>query len=110
MVEAAKQRDVDRVARIDRLFHERLWNLTEHDLLIDLASQLRGKINGFLRATTLALAQDELERHAASHHELLDVIASGDADAAQQEMVAHIEIAADRIRHSLAQELVTQGD
>jgi len=102
MLQAAQHHRVQRLLDLDRRFHELLWSLSEHELLIDLASQLRGKINHFLRAATLALEPGALEQHALSHYKLVEAIASGDSEAAKRAMAEHIHIAAERVSRSLA--------
>jgi DNA-binding GntR family transcriptional regulator len=98
MVDAATRGDSRRIFDLDRRFHERLWKLADHVLLMDLASQLRSRINAFLRAANAALESDALRAHARTHEELVDAMASGDPDAARAAMTSHIEIAADRVR------------
>src|SRR5690606_39701565 len=48
--------------------------------------------SAFLRAATAALEPEALERHAASHDELLDAIVGGDAETGCAEMTRHIEL------------------
>ena len=47
---------------------------------------MRSRTSHFYRAAAASLAPDELRRHAYSHQELLDVIASGDVRAAERAM------------------------
>ncbi|WP_131735453.1 GntR family transcriptional regulator [Actinomadura roseirufa] len=93
--------DFQQVLRIDQRFHERLWEMADHDLVGELVTQLRSRIGAFLRAATAALRPEELERHAATHDVLLDAILATDPAVAQAEMARHIEVAAGRIRASL---------
>jgi len=102
MLAAARRHDVKRVVELDSSFHELLWRCSEHPLLVDLVSQLRGRISGFVRAATLALEPEALEQHARTHEELLDAITSGKPDRARAAMSTHIAVAADRIHRSLA--------
>jgi DNA-binding GntR family transcriptional regulator len=97
MVAAARRGDVVAVSDIDRRFHQRLWRIADHSILLEISAGLRGRISRFLQAATEALPPDELVRHAESHRELLQVIASGDPDAAAAAMRSHIEAAAARI-------------
>lgn len=97
MVAAAERGDVAAVCDIDRRFHQRLWRIADHSILLEVAAGLRGRINRFLHAATQALPPDELVRHAVGHGDLLDVIASGDRDRAEAAMRDHIETAAARI-------------
>jgi DNA-binding GntR family transcriptional regulator len=102
MVQAARRGDGARMFELDRRFHERLWLLSDHRLLLELVALLRGRINGFLRAANAALEPAELRRHALTHGELVDAIAGGDPEAAQAAMAEHIAIAAERIKAALA--------
>jgi DNA-binding GntR family transcriptional regulator len=97
MMQAADQRDLVRVHELDQLFHEQLWQLADHALLAEMAAQMRSRINHVIRAAAATLGRDELRRHAERHQVLLDVIASGDVGAAQQEMESHILRATQRI-------------
>jgi DNA-binding GntR family transcriptional regulator len=101
MVTAARRGDVRAVFDIDGRLHERLWRLSEHGVLIELVSQLRGRIHGFLRAAIVALEPEDLEQHAILHGVLLDALASGDPERAQRVMASHIEMAASRISAGL---------
>lgn len=98
MVAAANRGATSRVLELDRQFHEVLWELAGHRLLIELATQLRGRIDGFLLAANEALAPEDKVAHALSHLVLLDAIASGDPDDARDAMSEHIGIAARRIK------------
>ncbi len=104
MIAAAEAGDVDRMFSLDRRFHEILWEVSNHKLLLSIASQLRGRINGFLLAANAALASEELVAHAMSHNDLISALASGDAERASVAMAAHIEIAADRIDMAQAED------
>jgi DNA-binding GntR family transcriptional regulator len=97
MTLAADQRDLVGVHELDQQFHQRLWELTDNTLLVELAAQMRSRTSHFYRAAAAALAPDELRMHAHSHQELLDVIASGDQRAAERAMQRHVEDAAQRI-------------
>ena len=97
MVDAADEQDLVRMHELDQQFHQRLWELTDHALLVDLAAQLRSRMSHFFRAAAASLEPDEVRRHADSHQHLLDVIASGDVRAAERAMKKHVEQAAQRI-------------
>jgi DNA-binding GntR family transcriptional regulator len=97
MIHAAEQHDLAQVHELDQEFHEYLWRLTDHALLVEVAGQLRGRVSHFLRAAAASLGPDGLRRHAETHQELLHVIASGDRRAAEEAMEGHIHAAAKRI-------------
>jgi DNA-binding GntR family transcriptional regulator len=98
MRSAADHRDLVRVHELDQRFHQRLWELSDHALLVDVAAQMRGRMNHFFRAAVASLGPDEVRQHAESHQELLDVIASGNVRSAERAMQRHVEAAAKRIR------------
>jgi DNA-binding GntR family transcriptional regulator len=97
MAAAARKGDAAGVLELDHRFHERLCRQADHSILLELVSHMRGRINGFLRATIQTLTPDELVAHAVKHRTLAQVIAAGDPDAAADAMRAHIQAAADRI-------------
>jgi DNA-binding GntR family transcriptional regulator len=97
MRSAADRHDLVRVHELDQRFHQRLWELTDHAVLVDVAAQMRGRMNHFFRAAAASLGPDEVRQHAESHQELLDVIASGNLRAAERAMQRHVEAAAKRI-------------
>ncbi|WP_041729998.1 GntR family transcriptional regulator [Conexibacter woesei] len=100
MEAAADRGDTSRLSDLDVRFHEQLWALTDHEILVDLVSQLRGRISGFLRAATNALEPEALRAHAASHGELIDAIASGKSGKARRAMAKHVEDAAKRLQEN----------
>jgi DNA-binding GntR family transcriptional regulator len=97
MTVAADGHDLLALHELDQQFHQRLWELTDNSLLVELSAQMRSRTSHFYLAAAAALAPDELRTHARSHQELLDVIASGDQDAAELAMQRHVENAARRI-------------
>lgn len=98
MIEATQRGDAARMFALDRRFHEQLWELADHQLLMTITAQLRSRINGFLLAANSALEPQARLAHAHSHAELLDAIASGDPDRARSAMSDHITAGADRIK------------
>jgi DNA-binding GntR family transcriptional regulator len=100
MVAAAERGDVLALYDLDGRFHETLWGLAEHSLLVELASQMRGRISGFLLAATSALDPRELVSHAQSHVALVELLEAGDVAAARRGMTRHIEVARARIARS----------
>lgn len=97
MVEATERGDTALMFELDRRFHEQLWELADHRLLMNITAALRSRINGFLRAANAALEPSAQVAHAHSHAELLDAIASGDPDIARATMAEHIAAGAARI-------------
>jgi len=101
MLRAAADGDVDLLVTLDQRFHERLWELADHELLNELAAQVRGRIVAFLRAAARALPPEGLREHARTHTALVAAIADGTPAMAQREMARHIQVAADRVRPTL---------
>ena len=101
MVTAADRGDAQRVIELDQRFHERLWELADHELLNELAAQVRGRIVAFLRAAASSLPPEGLREHARTHTALVAAIADGTPARAQREMARHIQVAADRVRPTL---------
>ena len=97
MRSAADRHDLVRVHELDQQFHQRLWELTDHALLVEVAAQMRSRMNYFFRAAAASLGPAEVRQHAESHAELLEVIASGDLRAAERAMQRHVEAATKRI-------------
>lgn len=97
MVAAAEKEQVESMFALDSRFHETVWELADNRTLLTTVSQLRSRINGFLRAANGSLAADELVAHARSHEALIDALASGDPARAEAAMADHVEIAAHRI-------------
>ncbi len=94
---AAGRNDNGELSRLDLGYHERLYALADSPNLQDVVTQLRARIDGFLRAANAALEPAALTGHAASHGDLLDAIASGDPVRARSAMAAHVTDARDRI-------------
>ena len=65
MTSAAERGSTKTVCELDVRFHETLWQLADHELLLEVAAGLRGRIERFLRAANAALAPEELRQHAA---------------------------------------------
>jgi DNA-binding GntR family transcriptional regulator len=102
MIDAARKGDVEKVLNLDRSLHEDLWKLADHEMLFELAAQLRGRISAFLRAATAMLSGPDLERHALTHVELIDVLVKGDPESAKAAMQAHIEDGFARVLGSMS--------
>jgi DNA-binding GntR family transcriptional regulator len=97
MTSAAERGSTKTVCELDVRFHETLWQLADHALLLEVAAGLRGRIESFLRAANAALAPEELRQHALSHVELVELLASRDEAAVAAAMRRHIEMGAQRV-------------
>jgi DNA-binding GntR family transcriptional regulator len=97
MTAAAERGSSKTVGELDVNFHETLWQLADHELLLEVAAGLRGRIERFLRAANAALAPDQLREHARAHAELVELLAAGDGAAVAVAMRRHIELGAERV-------------
>jgi DNA-binding GntR family transcriptional regulator len=97
MREAALQRDLQQVGALDYRFHLTLWQIAEHQLLLEVISGLRSRINRFLYEANDALTMAELDMHISDHDKLIDIVKSGDLAATQAAFVRHVSGAKDRI-------------
>lgn len=97
MRRAANRGDADAMFGYDRQFHDALWQLSEHHLLVEVTARLRGRLTGFLRAANRMLPAEQLSEHAEAHAEIIHALASGDPAALKPVIADHIETAAVRI-------------
>jgi DNA-binding GntR family transcriptional regulator len=100
MGSAAERGSAKTVCELDVQFHETLWELADHELLLEVAAGLRGRIERFLRTANATLDPDQLRQHALDHADLVDLLAAGDEEAVAAAMRHHIEQAAERIAAS----------
>src|SRR5690606_2274800 len=87
---AAAARDMREVYELDYEFHHTLWEIAEHDLLLEVISSLRARLSRFLYEANGALPDTELDHHIDSHDYLIDVLKKGDLVQAQEEMTRHV--------------------
>jgi DNA-binding GntR family transcriptional regulator len=97
MQQAASREDHHRVFELDTQFHHTLWQIADHDILLEVVSGLRSRIIRFLYEATVALPPSELEVHVAGHRELIETLKSGDVTVAKHAITEHILGAKDRI-------------
>lgn len=94
---AAASQDMRQVYELDYEFHRTLWEIAEHDLLLEVISSLRARISRFLYEANGALSATELDMHIDSHDQLIDILKSGDLARAREEMTRHVLGAKHRI-------------
>lgn len=97
MQAAAALPDIQQMYAQDLLFHQTLWILADHAILLETASNLRSRINHFLFEAARILPAEELSRHTGGHHEIIELIAAGDVAQAKASMRGHITVATSRI-------------
>jgi len=88
IVTSAERGDLEAYLGADSAFHTALSALTDNERLVDLVAELRRQT----RMVGLAdlRTSEELLRSAAEHQDLLDLLALGDGEAAEEFMVHHI--------------------
>lgn len=90
MEQAAEAGDKLQVSQLDTKFHETLWDLANHHLLLELVSELRVRIIRFLAEANTTLSPSELTAHAQTHQSVLDALSSGNIEAAKTRITEHI--------------------
>ena len=98
MRSAAGRHDRAELCRADEHFHAALWRHADHELLLELTAQLRGRVAAFLRVATEGLSDDELHGHVESHDRLVRSLVEGDRRIIGQAISGHVDAAATRIR------------
>ena len=97
MWRAASQEDRHRVFELDTQFHQTLWQIANHSILLEVVSGLRSRISRFLYEATNALPPSELEVHVGGHDELIDAFKGADVVSTKDAITHHILVAQDRI-------------
>lgn len=92
MVYAAKQGDLDRVIQLDMNFHQRIWEITDNELLQQILNSLISKIQVYLAVQT-SLYED-LATGIADHEDILECLKNKDGEAAANIIRQHLEKAA----------------
>lgn len=94
---AATHGDRHQLHECDYYFHNTLWNVANHSLLLEVVSGLRSRINRFLFEASELLPLAEVDTHIDAHDALIDVIKAGNVANAQAVMTAHVLSAKTRI-------------
>jgi DNA-binding GntR family transcriptional regulator len=94
---AAARNDMQGLFEQDYLFHNTLWEIADHSLLLEVVSGLRARINRFLGEATALLPASQLDMHIDSHDDMIDIIKNGDIDKAKAEITNHVLGAKTRI-------------
>ena len=97
MRRAAAENDMQRLFEQDYLFHNALWEIADHSLLLEVVSGLRARINRFLGEATAVLPASQRDMHIDSHDYLIDIIKNGDLVRARTEITNHVMGAKTRI-------------
>jgi len=88
IVTGARSGDLAGYLRADTAFHGELLALLGNRHLVQVVGQLRSQTR--LVGLAGSIGSPQLERSAVDHHELLDLVVSGDAVAAERFMAGHV--------------------
>ncbi|MEZ4861071.1 MAG: GntR family transcriptional regulator [Caldilineaceae bacterium] len=94
---AAKNEDIQQLQECDYHFHNTLWEIASHSMLLEVVSGLRSRINRFLHEATSLLPPTEVDTHIESHVHLIYTLRQGNVLLAQAEMTRHVLAATARI-------------
>ena len=97
MRKAAEANDIQALFEQDYLFHNVLWEIADHSLLLEVVSGLRARINRFLGEATAVLPASQRHMHIDSHDHLINIILKGDVGEAKTEITNHVLGAKTRI-------------
>ena len=95
--EAAMNQERHRMSELDAQFHNLMWEIADHNILLEVVSSLRKRVTRLLYETISLMPTERLFEAVTSHETLIGVIKSGDVAEAKAEMSRHIEGARDRI-------------
>ncbi len=88
MIEAGKNREADRMIRLDTEFHSTIMRISGNKLLYQLLQTLRF---GYWTIVTTRISSYNLEELATRHGELLEALETHDPEKASRAMQRHIE-------------------
>lgn len=97
MSDAAAREDVTALFELDRNFHQALWVMADHRELMAITSQLRRRMDSFMRAANNALATTEMHAHAHAHALIVDALATRDPAQSDEVVAEHILGAVERV-------------
>jgi DNA-binding GntR family transcriptional regulator len=95
--DATRRQDVDAAREANGKFHDEIPRLAGNELLRNILEPLHGRLQWLFRQT------DDLELLCSEHEQLLDAIASGDADLAARVAEQHVRSSRHRTLHFLFQ-------
>ena len=97
MQHAAAGGQRQRVFELDALYHRTLWQIADHEILLEVVSGLRARISRFLYESTMASSPSGLADHVNGHEPLIDILERGQVAPAKEFITEHILAAKDRI-------------
>jgi len=97
MIDPAKAGDIHGLFELDNRFHEELWRLAQHTILLEVVSSLRARINRFLIEAAKSLSKVDALAYREMHYRLIAALCSGNLELGEAAMNEHILIAKERI-------------
>ncbi len=94
---AAAKHDIQGLFEQDYFFHNALWEIADHSLLLEVVSGLRARIHRFLGEATALLPASQLDMHINSHDDMIDILKKRDVGEARAEITRHVLGAKTRI-------------
>jgi DNA-binding GntR family transcriptional regulator/regulation of enolase protein 1 (concanavalin A-like superfamily) len=90
MRSAAQRQDTETFFALDHRFHEALWEVADHGVLMEVLATLWKRLNRYLFETARSRMAACLEAGLGDHGALLDALNAGDVGRAQELMVRQI--------------------
>lgn len=97
---AAQRREGERMFQLDQQFHEAFWNASGSETLVELATNLRGRIARLIRQSMI-IDPDGLTEIAVIHRRWLVIVRAKDEPGLRSEVARHITNASEQIARSL---------
>jgi DNA-binding GntR family transcriptional regulator len=101
MFEAAKEGNPSKVTELDFQFHTEIWEMADHQLLMQVLQGITTQIRMFLAVQTHLY--DDLAEGISDHAKLLDALKNYDGETGAQIMNDHLHVAEDVILAHLSQ-------
>ena len=98
----AQRGDSEKVKSLDSSFHQSIYRMSGSAAYYDMLMPLHTKTQKFRKATVESTGKAAQSAH--EHRQVLEAIAAGDADLAEQAMTAHIHSAKTRLIEYLNQQ------
>jgi DNA-binding GntR family transcriptional regulator len=93
---AAERGDGERYVELDWRFHEAFWRAAGNDVLLEVATTLKGRIAHFMHAGLDDIDRDELIWSAEKHQAWLRAVESGDVELGKALVLEHLTESAER--------------
>ena len=103
LFEAAEEGNLSKVTELDFQFHAQIWNMADHQLLMQVLQGITTQIRMFLAVQTHLY--NDLAEGISDHQKLLDSLKDSDGESGAQIMKNHLQVAEDVILTHLGQKV-----